>query len=63
MLGDPVLLRRLEAFASLNGARFYDLPVNEDLVMLERWAVEVPHEVDGLVPFHDSATLPWRLVA
>ncbi|NUR45325.1 MAG: dihydroorotase [Sphingomonas sp.] len=56
-------LDKLEAFASVNGARFYDLPVNEDLVMLERWTVEVPEEVDGIVPFHAGETLNWRLVA
>ena len=56
-------LDKLEAFASVNGARFYDLPVNEDLVMLERWAVEVPEEIDGLVPFRAGETLRWRLVA
>ena len=56
-------LDKLEAFASVNGARFYDLPVNEDLIMLERWTVEVPDEVDGIVPFHAGETLSWRLVA
>ena len=63
-LGCPVSgTLSLEAFASVNGARFYDLPVNEDLVMLERWAVEVPEEIDGLVPFRAGETLRWRLVA
>jgi len=56
-------LDRLEAFASINGAQFYDLPVNEDLIMLERWAVEVPQEIEGMVPFHAGETLRWRLVA
>jgi len=56
-------LDRLEAFASVNGAHFYDLPVNEDLVMLERWTVEVSEEIDGIVPFHAGETLRWRLVA
>ena len=60
---DEGALDKLEAFASVNGARFYDLPVNEDLIMLERWTVEVPDEVDGIVPFHAGETLSWRLVA
>ena len=60
---DEGALDKLEAFASVNGARFYDLPVNEDLIMLERWTVEVPDEVDGIVPFHAGDTLSWRLVA
>jgi dihydroorotase len=56
-------LDRFEAFASINGARFYDLPVNEETVTLERWAVEVPEEIDGIVPFQAGETLRWRLLA
>jgi dihydroorotase len=56
-------LDKFEAFASVNGARFYDLPVNEDLIMLERWTVEVPEEIDGIVPFHGGETIGWRLLA
>jgi dihydroorotase len=53
-------LDRLEAFASLNGARFYDLPVNEETVTLERAEIEVPQEIGGIVPFHAGETLRWR---
>jgi dihydroorotase len=53
-------LDRLEAFASLNGARFYDLPVNEETVTLKRAEVEVPQEIDGIVPFLAGETLHWR---
>ena len=56
-------LDKLEAFASVNGARFYDLPVNEETVTLEQWAIEVPEEIDGLVPFQAGETLRWRLLA
>jgi dihydroorotase len=55
-------LDRFEAFASINGARFYDLPVNEETVTLERWENGVPEEIDGVVPFHAGETLRWRLV-
>jgi dihydroorotase len=56
-------LDRLEAFASLNGPRFYGLPVNDETVTLERSGVEVPEEIEGLVPFHAGEELPWRLLA
>ena len=56
-------LDKLEAFASINGALFYDLGVNEETVTLERWSVDVPQEIDGIVPFHAGETLRWRLVA
>ncbi|MEP6982184.1 MAG: dihydroorotase [Sphingomicrobium sp.] len=56
-------LARLESFASLNGARFYDLPANEETVTLERADVQVPNEIDGIVPFHAGETLRWRLLA
>jgi dihydroorotase len=56
-------LDKLEAFASINGARFYGLPVNEETVTLQHEEVEVPHEIEGLVPFHAGETLGWRLLA
>jgi dihydroorotase len=56
-------LDKLEAFASLNGAHFYDRPVNEETVTLERAEIEVPQEIDGIVPFHAGETLRWRLLA
>jgi len=56
-------LDQLEAFASVNGARFYDLPINEETVTLERTDQQVPDEVDGLVPFHAGETLRWRFTA
>jgi dihydroorotase len=55
-------LDKLEAFASINGARFYDLPVNEETVTLERFYVEVPQEIDGVVPFMAGETLRWSFV-
>src|SRR3954468_16972688 len=55
-------LDKLEAFASINGAHFYDLPVNEETVTLERADVEVPEEIKGVVPFHAGEILRWRFV-
>ena len=45
-------LGRLEAFASLNGPRFYGLPANEERVTLRAAALDVPEsvEVPGLAP-------------
>ena len=53
--------RDIEAFASLNGPRFYGLPVNEETVTLERADIEAPDEIEGIVPFHAGETLRWRL--
>jgi len=55
-------LDKFEAFASFNGPRFYGLPVNEETVRLERTEVQVPEEIDGLVPFHAGERLAWKLV-
>jgi dihydroorotase len=55
-------LDKFEAFASLNGPRFYDLPVNDGAVTLERSETPVPEEVEGIVPFHARETLSWRFV-
>jgi dihydroorotase len=58
-------LDRLEAFASLNGARFYGLPVNEDTVTLVRESWQVPGEYafgpDKVVPLRAGETMRWRL--
>jgi dihydroorotase len=53
-------LDRFEAFASLNGPRFYGLPPNEGTVTLERAEVEVPQEIEGVVPFHAGERLSWK---
>jgi dihydroorotase len=54
-------LDKFEAFASINGANFYGLPLNDGPVTIERTETRVPELVDGLVPFHAGETLPWRL--
>ena len=58
-------LDHFEAFASEHGANFYDLPLNEGRIALERAEVPVP---DGLcvgdsciVPFRAGETLRWRV--
>ena len=57
-------LYRLEAFASLNGARFYGLPLNEDRITLEarRWTVpkEVASAAGPVRPFRAGEELAWR---
>jgi dihydroorotase len=55
-------LDRFEAFASINGPRFYDLPLNEETVTLERAEIRAPDEIEGLVPFHAGETIGWRFV-
>jgi dihydroorotase len=55
-------LHRLEGFASINGAHFYGLPPNEQMVRIERAQVQVPEQIEGLVPFHAGEALPWRFI-
>ncbi|TKA89741.1 dihydroorotase [Guyparkeria sp. SB14A] len=56
-------LDRLEAFTSLNGPRFYGLPVNERRLRLERKAQTVPAPIDCggdvVVPFLSGETIDW----
>jgi dihydroorotase len=59
-------LDRLEAFASLNGPRFYGLPVNEQRISLERSPTAVPNAValpDGgeIRPFRAGEQVAWRI--
>ncbi len=55
---------KFEAFASLNGPRFYGLPVNEDRVTIERVTVDVPEKLNAagseIVPYHGGESLSWR---
>lgn len=60
-------LDKLEAFASLNGPRFYGLPVAEERVVLERRPSTAPDIVliadgDGVLPFRSGETLNWTFV-
>lgn len=59
-------LDRLEGFASLHGANFYGLPVNEAMVSLQRSEFQVPDDIETagsrLVPFHAGAIMKWQIV-
>lgn len=59
-------LDALEAFASLNGPAFYDLPVNTGTVTLKRAQTAIPEELslgaDTVVPLAAGETLDWQLV-
>lgn len=58
-------LDKLEAFASLNGPAFYDLPVNEGTVTLKRetWTIpsSVPMGEHELVPLDAGQQLHWKM--
>lgn len=60
-------LDRLESFASVNGPRFYGLPVNTQRVTLVRqdWTIpeRLPFGPDGIVPLASGETLHWKLAA
>lgn len=59
------ILPMLEAFCSINGPRFYHLPVNDDYIELVRLPQQVPHTIrlgdDDLVPFMAGETLGWSV--
>lgn len=59
-------LDRLEAFASLNGPAFYDLPVNDSFITLERTETMIPDVLDmandQIVPLAAGESLNWRFV-
>lgn len=58
-------LDRFEAFASLNGARFYGVPVNRGTVTLERRPSRVMAALEvvetEVIVFKGGETLPWSL--
>jgi len=58
-------LDKLEDFASVFGAQFYGLPLNEAKVTLLREEWRVPERLrfgkDELVPLRAGETIPWKL--
>jgi dihydroorotase len=60
-------LDRLEAFASLNGPRFYGLPVNDESITLVRMPSTVAASVafgdDEIRPFRAGEIINWTLVS
>ncbi|HEY8287864.1 MAG TPA: dihydroorotase [Acetobacteraceae bacterium] len=58
-------LDRLEGFASLNGPRFYGLPLNEGTVTLRRRAARVPTEIavgeERVVVFRGGGDTSWSI--
>ena len=61
-------LDKLEGFASLHGADFYDLPRNTNKITLRReeWTLPQLIKLDNgsdIVPFFAGETINWRLVA
>jgi dihydroorotase len=59
-------LDKLEAFASLNGPNFYDLPVNEGAITLKREAWTIPPTVamgeHQLVPLDAGEQIHWKML-
>ncbi len=59
-------LDKLEGFASVFGAGFYGLPVNQDTITLQKqsWQVpeNIPYDNDVLVPLRAGQSVAWRLV-
>ncbi|MFZ4832790.1 dihydroorotase [Rouxiella sp. Mn2063] len=60
-------LQHLEAFCSLNGPRFYGLPINEDFIELTRTQVtqpeSIPYGSETVIPFLAGQTLNWKVTA
>lgn len=58
-------LQHLEAFCSLNGPKFYGLPVNDSFIELERRESQVPDNIalndDSLIPFLAGETIHWSV--
>ena len=60
-------LDKLEAFASLNGPRFYGLPANDERITLKRGSWTVPAEISGdagaVRVFRGGERLSWKRLA
>jgi len=62
------ILDKLEAFASIHGAEFYELERNTETIVLEKRPNTVPERLpyvseDGVVPLGAGTELPWSLAS
>ncbi len=60
-------LDKLEAFAAINGANFYGLPLNDDTITLAKQPQTVPDNYDiangeRLIPFRAGETIAWSVI-
>ncbi|MEW6982926.1 dihydroorotase [Colwelliaceae bacterium 6471] len=59
-------LDKLEAFASLNGPKFYQLPVNGDKITLEKSSWTVPATLDfgedKVIPIRANDEISWQVI-
>jgi len=62
---DAGALDKLEAFASINGPTFYNLPINEDKITLVKTSWQVPATLtfgdDHVVPIRADETITWQV--
>lgn len=58
-------LDKLEAFASLNGPKFYQLPINSDKITLVKKSWQVPATLafgsDVIVPLRSEESITWQV--
>ncbi|MCO4798124.1 MAG: dihydroorotase [Colwelliaceae bacterium] len=58
-------LDKLEAFASLNGPKFYNLPINKDKITLDKVTWQVPETLtfgnDVVVPIRANDSIAWQV--
>ena len=62
-------LDKLEAFASLNGAKHYQMPPNEDMITLEKTSWIAPEEIkvagpdERAIVYRGGETIEWKVVS
>lgn len=58
-------LDKLEAFTSINGALFYDLPINSETITLTKSSWHAPKSLtfgdDELIPFKAGERISWKI--
>ncbi|QEN04947.1 dihydroorotase [Thiospirochaeta perfilievii] len=55
------VLNLLENFTSKFGAEFYGLPINSETITLINKSMEVPEDINGVVPFLAGEKISWSL--
>ena len=53
-------LTKLENFTSIFGSKFYELPLNQEILTLKKIPWQVPNELQGVIPFFANQILTWK---
>jgi len=63
VFADEGALENFEGFSSMNGPKFYGLPVNSNFIELQKQRWQPPEKVGGYLTFQTETPLEWKIIS